>query len=225
MHRRTVLGLLGGAAIGGYFYRDAGASDETPSDRGETGGGGAVNVETEDSSGGDLDDGGDVSNASDFNADEIEQLFLERFNEMRERERVGSVHRDRFLSEMGQDHAENMAEHDYIGHVQPDGWGIEDRYRDRGLLPKCELPVDDGSGRYYPGAENAAGAAVGRVTHPGTDETFNIRDNDDVAEFLMDSWMSSDGHRAVMVLPAVQQIGLGVAIRGDGEIFAALQFC
>ncbi|MDR9382734.1 MAG: hypothetical protein RI560_13855, partial [Natronomonas sp.] len=179
------LGVLATAAAGGYFYRSGGPAADRPRERADAGGDGSISAETE------------TPSTSGFEPREIEARFIERFNEMREREQLGQAHRDRFLSEMGQQHAENMAEHDHIGHVQPDtGMGIADRYRDRGLLPECE--IDAGDGTFYPGAENVAGAVVGRVTHPGTDETFTITDNDDVAAFLMDSWMSSDGHRAVM---------------------------
>lgn len=214
MKRRALLGAVGAAWLGSIYVYGGDSSDgDTSADSADAGGGGSVAVETE------------TASPGGFDPREIEARFIERYNAMREREQAGQVHRDRFLSEMGQEHAENMAEHDYIGHVQPDtGMTIEDRFRDRGLLPECELEVS-GTNEYYPGAENAAGAAVGRVTHPGTDETFTITDNDDVAEFLMSSWMSSEGHRAVMVLPAVDAIGLGVAVREDGEIFAALEFC
>lgn len=118
-----------------------------------------------------------------------------------------------------------MAEHDYVGHVEPDtGMSIADRYRKRGLLPRCELEVP-GTSEYYAGAENAAGATVGRVTHPGTETTFTITDSDSLAVFLLSAWVNSDGHRAVMALPAVNVVGLGVAVRSDGEIFAALECC
>jgi uncharacterized protein YkwD len=166
-------------------------------------------------------DGSDSPRMIDAGA--AESAFLDRYNRMREDRGLATVTLDEQLSEMGQSHAENMAEHDYIGHQQPDGTTIADRYRERGLLSRCELPA--GGGQYYPGAENAAGAVVGEVSHPGTDGTFNVTDGDSLAAFLMDSWMSSDGHRRVMVLPAVRRIGLGVAVRGDGEIFAALEFC
>ncbi|MDR9381142.1 MAG: CAP domain-containing protein [Natronomonas sp.] len=222
MRRRTMLGIFAAAAGGGYLYRDttpAETTEPTPPGDAKAGGEGGLRTETDPEPSAQPDTQG-------FDSEKIEDRFLERFNAMREREKAGGVYRDRILSEMGQAHAENMAEHDYIGHTQPDsGMTIEDRFERRGLMPQCELPAGDGSGEYYPGAENVAGAAVGRVQHPGSDETFTIADNDDVARFLMDSWMSSPGHREVMVLQSVESIGLGVAIRDDGEIFAALQFC
>ena len=157
----------------------------------------------------------------EFNQEPVETVFIERFNDMRVEKEVPTVNKNDQLSQMGQSHAENMAGNDYIDHVQPDGTTIKDRFDKRGL--ECELPVP-GSDRYYPAAENVAGAAEGDVTHPGTDEVFSVHTNDELAAFLMDSWMSSEGHRKVMVLPAVREIGLGVAKDGD-DIYAALEFC
>lgn len=166
------------------------------------------------------------SGRSDFTVDQasVEEAFRNDFNAMRREQNLQVATIDSRLSNMGQAHAENMAEHDYIGHEQPDGTTIEDRYQERGLLGECRLPVP-GDSRYYPGAENAAGAAMGQVTHPGTDKFFNVQTDADLAEFLMSSWMSSDGHRRVMTLPAVRRIGLGVAARSEEQIYAALEFC
>jgi uncharacterized protein YkwD len=158
---------------------------------------------------------------TEFTPSAVETVFVERFNKMRTERGVPTVTDNDELSAMGQAHAENMAKHEYVGHEQPDGTTPEQRFADRGL--RCELPVA-GSDSYYPAAENAAGAAEGDVTHPGTEKTFHINTNDDLAAFLMDSWMTSDGHRRVMVLPAVREIGLGVAQNGD-DIYAALEFC
>jgi len=210
MQRRTVLGGIAAAAAGGYLFREQQPAERTP-DSADTSGDGSISAETE------------TPSTAGFDPAVIEERFIERFNAMREEQGLGDVHRDRFLSEMGQEHAANMAEHDYIGHTQPDtGMGITDRYRDRNLLPECEL--DAGDGTFYPGAENAAGAREGRVTHPNTDKTFTIATADDLARYLLDTWLQSPPHRKVMLLPAVSAIGLGVAQSGD-DIYAALEFC
>jgi uncharacterized protein YkwD len=235
MDRRSFLFAAGGVGLVGAWWTE---SIPSPSEAQRTisdAYGGAPSADSGDQSGErsdsedpwhETDDESGLESWFDFNAREIEAEFLDLFNRMRESKGLVTVALDHILTEMGQAHAENMAENDYVGHVQPEtGRTIEDRFRERGLLPQCELPVGDGSGYYYPGAENAARAAVGRVTHPGSDEEFMVDSNAAAAEFLMDSWMRSDGHREVMVLPAVREIGLGVAIRDDGEIFAALEFC
>ena len=156
--------------------------------------------------------------------DALNAAFLDRFNTMRGERGLDSATQSDVLTEMASAHAANMADHDYLGHEQPDGTTIEDRFRDRGLLPQCELPVP-GSDRYYPGAENVAGAVEsGSVTHPGTDETFYISGPDSLAEFVMDSWMESEPHRDIMTLPAVQEVGIGVGRNGE-DLFVAVEFC
>ncbi|UXF50873.1 MAG: secretory protein [Haloquadratum phage sp.] len=156
--------------------------------------------------------------------DALNAAFLDRFNAMRADRGLETTTQSAVLTEMASAHAANMAEHDYLGHEQPDGTTIEDRFRERGLLPQCELPVP-GSDRYYPGAENVAGAVEsGRVTHPGTDETFYITGPDSLAEFVMDSWMTSPPHRDVMTLPAVREAGIGVGRNGE-DLFVAVEFC
>jgi uncharacterized protein YkwD len=156
--------------------------------------------------------------------DALNTAFLDRFNAMRTERELGEATQSDVLTEMATAHAANMADHDYLGHEQPDGTTIEDRFRERGLLPGCELPVP-GSDSYYPGAENVAGAVEsGRVTHPGTDETFYITGPDSLAAFVMDSWMTSPPHRDVMTLPAVEDVGIGVG-RRDEDLFVAVEFC
>ena len=59
-----------------------------------------------------------------------------------------------------------MVKHDYLGHEESDGTTIEDRYRVRGLLPECPLPIE-GSERHYAGAENAAHFWVDRRVQTG----------------------------------------------------------
>jgi uncharacterized protein YkwD len=154
----------------------------------------------------------------------LNAAFLDRFNAMRTDRGLGSATQSDVLTDMASAHAANMAENDYLGHEQPDGTTIEDRFRDRGLFPQCELPVP-GSDRYYPGTENVAGAvASGRVTHPGTDQTFYIDGPDSLAEFVMDSWMTSPPHRDVMTLPAIEDLGIGVGRNGE-DLFVAVEFC
>lgn len=156
--------------------------------------------------------------------DALNAAFLDRFNAMRAERELASATQSDVLTEMASAHAANMADHDYLGHEQPDGTTIEDRFRERGLLPGCELPVP-GSDSYYPGTENVAGAVEsGAVTHPGSDETFYIDGPDSLARFVLDSWMTSPPHRDVMTLPAIDEVGIGVGRNGE-DLFVAVEFC
>lgn len=127
------------------------------------------------------------------------------------------------LQEMGQSHAETMAEHDYLGHETPNGTTIADRYRSRGLLPECRLPIA-GSPKHYEGAENAAQTWVNKPLNvdDGPDE---IETSEQLARSLFEQWMHSPEHKRVMVLASADEMGLGVKIRDEGKVYAALEFC
>lgn len=154
----------------------------------------------------------------------VENKFVELLNEERQQRGLQTVTQWDVLTEMAEDHADNMREHDYIGHVQPDGTNIEDRFRSNGLMPECEIPTGDG--RYYPGAENAIGAFVNqRMERWDTGETIRISSEQELAEYFFDVWMDSDGHREAMLTPSVGRGGLGISINDDGEVYAALKMC
>lgn len=176
-----------------------------------------------------VDDGADAgprdrpaTTAPPIDPDATEAAFIEQFNEMRGAQGLSPAARDTALHEMGTAHAQNMARHGYVGHEQPDGTTIEGRYTERGLLPACRLPMPD-SDRFYPGAENAAGSHVGEVRHD-SGAVVEVRSPTDLAAFLLNAWMQSPPHRRVMTLPAVDELGLGVAFDGE-DIYAAVEFC
>ena len=152
-----------------------------------------------------------TGSSSEIDTEAVRAEFTERYNAMRRENDLPTVSTDDQLARMAQEHAENMIEYDYTGHVQPDGTDIEDRYQDENLLPQCELPA--GPGSVYRGAEVATSVPSSSA---GSDE--------DVAEFALGAWMASSAHREVMVIPEIEAIGLGVA-EENGEIRAALKFC
>jgi len=163
--------------------------------------------------------GGDAPSATDapdgLAADETERLFLKRLNAERESRGLEPVTQRDTLSEMGQAHSADMATHEYVGHEQPDGTTIADRYRDRGLLPECRLPTGDG--RVYPGAETAIRLPIEGLS-TGTDT------EQELARVLLDEWLASPGHRDVLLLAAADEAGLGV-VSSDGTVYAALEVC
>lgn len=157
-----------------------------------------------------------------YNLARTEQAFLELLNEERTSRGLQPVSQRDGLTEMGRAHSANMAEYDYIGHEEPDGTTIEDRYRERGLLPECRLPTEDG--RYYAGAENAA--------HYWVDETLDTSKGDlyvdserDLARGLFRGWMSSPPHRRAMLVASADQAGLGIYIDERGKVYASLELC
>jgi len=123
---------------------------------------------------------------------------------------------------MGDKHSATMAAHGYIAHEFPDGTSIEDRYRDRGLLPECNLEKRDGT--YYPGTENVAKTHV-HVDLISEHEPDYIDSERDLAQHLFEMWMGSDGHREAMLVYSADEAGLGLNITRDDEVYAALELC
>lgn len=153
----------------------------------------------------------------------VREAFLSRLNEERSSRGLQTLALQSELTEMGEDHTANMAEHEYVGHVWPDGTTIEDRYRARGLLPECRLGVS-GSNRYYPGAENAAGAWIDRRFH-SSGGSYYVSNEAELGQTLVDIWISSPPHRRAMLVGSADEMGLGLNITGQGQVYAALELC
>lgn len=160
-----------------------------------------------------------------LNKSKVRSQFIQIYNNERAGENLQPVSYWGELTELGQAHAKNMKEYDYIGHDQPDGGDIEARFESYGLLSTCNLDIPN-SNRYYPGAENAAGAVwQDRLIRPWNGSTTTINTERDLAKYLVNSWMSSPPHRKPMFLPDVRRIGLGIAVSEDGSVYAALEMC
>lgn len=126
---------------------------------------------------------------------------------------------------MGRRHSRNMAENNYLGHDEPGPGGtIEDRYRERGLLPECRLPIQ-GSDRYYPGAENAAHYWVNRDVRLENGSTLYVANEQDLARGLFLTWMNSPPHRQAMLVASADQAGLGTWIDSRRKVYASLELC
>jgi uncharacterized protein YkwD len=173
-----------------------------------------------------LDDGtGETGEqTSAFEETNVETEFISILNDERSTRGLTRLSQRNVLSEMGSSHAADMREHDYTGHEDSAGRTIEDRYRNRDLLPECELPAGDN--RFYAGAENAAMGYIDREMDVGWgDGTMRITSERELAEFLYQGWYHSDGHRRVLFLESASEVGLGVAIAEDEQFYAAMEVC
>jgi uncharacterized protein YkwD len=157
-----------------------------------------------------------------YNLNRTEALFIELLNKERNSRGLQAVSQRDVLTEMGREHSANMAEYDYIGHEEPDGTTIEGRYRNRGLLPECRLPTEDG--RYYAGAENAAHYWVDETVDTSKGDLY-VGDERDLARGLFRSWMSSPPHRRAMLVASADDVGLGLYIDERGKVYASLELC
>jgi uncharacterized protein YkwD len=153
----------------------------------------------------------------------VRQVFLSYLNAERSSRGLGNLTMRAELTLMGEGQAADMAEHDYVGHVQPDGTTIRDRYEARALLPECRLE-QRGTDRYYPGAENAAQTWINRSVR--TDDGLDyIGDEYDLGEELFEMWINSPPHREAMLVSSADEMGLGIEVTASGKVYAALELC
>jgi uncharacterized protein YkwD len=152
-------------------------------------------------------------------------LFIAKLNRERSSRGLQEVQRRAELTEMARAHSENMATHDYLGHEEPDGDTIEDRYRARGLLPECNLETSEGT--YYPGAENAyQGYVDTRLAVDWKQEYHRVGDEESLAEAIFQSWMHSKGHREAMLVESADEAGLSFAfVEGNDKLYGSLELC
>lgn len=161
-----------------------------------------------------------------YNLNRTEALFIQYLNEERSSRGLQNVTRRAELTTMGRSHSKNMAENDYFDHTEPDGDTIEDRYRQRGLLPECKLPIS-GSNRYYSGAENIAQLDVDtRLRVNWADGGYySVYDEEELARAIFEIWMHSKPHKKAMLVASADEAGLGIYITEGEEAYASLELC
>lgn len=158
----------------------------------------------------------------EWNHELIERYFIMFLNQERSSRGLQNVSERAVLAKMGESHSQNMIRHDYFDHVQPDGTTAEDRYRERGLLPECELPTKEGG--YYAGAENLAKTHVNTNVVMDNGSTVYITSERELAKQLFLQWMNSKGHREAMLVYSADEAGLGLAF-DDDTVYASLELC
>lgn len=164
-----------------------------------------------------------TENPGEYNEDTVREHFSDYLNEERRSRGLQRLSDRGELIAMGEEHTDNMARHDYIGHTWPVGTTIQDRYERRGLFPECNIPIE-GSNRFYPGAENAAGAYVNQQFTSGG-KSYHATNEEELVAALVDIWMNSPPHRKVLFLENADEMGLGIEITDGGKVYAALELC
>jgi len=153
------------------------------------------------------------SNDAPVDLEVARETFRERLNDARAERGLSRVSADRELRAMGASHAANMARHAYVGHTQPDGTTVEDRFRARGLVARC-----GGIG------ENAARVPLFESVRTHYNESVLITSGEGLGNHLFRSWRSSSGHRALLFHRGVNRVGVGINIT-DGQAYAAFEAC
>ena len=144
-----------------------------------------------------------------LNASDVEYYIHLYTNEHRAYGGLHPLTRVAIIDGIARGHSEDMAARGYFEHDTPEGLDPTAR----GNAAGYDCRKDYGSYYTYGLAENihyASGMGGGAS---------------DLARHTVSDWMQSPGHRANIMDPAYDRIGVGVAISGGGTIYATQNFC
>jgi len=138
---------------------------------------------------------------------ETELLILEYTNQERMTRGLNVLRWDDDLAEIARKHSQDMAENDYFAHTNLAGDGPSERAKKQGYDTYKEL----GGGWYTEGiGENIGMMPTGNVEGKG----YVSNDPDSIAKAQVESWMNSPGHRANILDPDYDKLGVGVSYDG-----------
>jgi uncharacterized protein YkwD len=146
---------------------------------------------------------GDVvaSATGGVNETAVERYVASETNERRVAAGLAPLAYDGALATVGRRHSEDMAARSYVGHRNPEGDRLAERYAEAGVT--C------------PGGENIYHTPNGRLaSSPGG-----------LADHVVRSWMNSDGHREALLRERFTRQGVGVVLTADGDLYVTQEFC
>lgn len=149
---------------------------------------------------------------SELDADEVEELVHQEVNEVREEYGLSGLGYDEELAEIARGHSRDMAEHEYVGHVDSEGRDQTDRAREEGY--SCSKETHTGVG------ENAHAAPFReRILWHGY-----ISSEEELAELIVEGWVESEGHYRNLVEENYSRHGIGV-VEGEKLVYVTQKLC
>ncbi len=150
---------------------------------------------------------GSPASSSVSNLADLQQYMLELVNQARAGNGLTPVVWDNFAAQVAQDHAEDMATYQYMSHWNRLGYGPDVRYSLAGGAEWVQENVYSASYRFDDGS-------------PAPIEDWRVE-----VEKAHDAWMSSPGHRANILNPEHNHLGVGIAYNvATGDIRMAQEF-
>ena len=146
---------------------------------------------------------GASARAGDLNATRVEHLVHEYTNRERRDADVPAVEYDADLAAIAEYHSRDMAERDYVGHTNPDGESIADRYREFGY--GCETNGEVIQWLEYDEVEGRGAEAVART--------------------VVENWMISELHRSFVLNESWGRQGVGVHVADSGRVYVTQNTC
>lgn len=200
-----VLAAVGGASLLGYDVEIQPNSDRTPtSTESDT-------VATDSATDGPtIESEADASSAS-FDQNDVRSLFYERLNEFRDEHGRAALRASTPIVRAAEGHSEDMATRDYFSHESPEGETSRDRLREAGA--QCSKSGENIAQTWW------------RESLTSSEGPTYIDSDADLATALFIQWRESSGHRKIMLLRGIDDVGLGLAQTAEGKVYATLNVC
>jgi uncharacterized protein YkwD len=131
---------------------------------------------------------------------EVERKVTQLTNDARQNHHLMPVSRDTNLVDIARAHSDDMLKRNYFSHTSPDGKTIKDR-----VVPAYSRTLSRAGENIWSG------------------HGYDYSDSNLMARVIVDSWMSSPGHRANILNPDYNYVGVGVSTMGQ-EIRATQNF-
>ena len=138
---------------------------------------------------------------------DTEQSILAYVNAQRQANGLTPMTLDTSLSAIARAHSSDMVNRNYFSHTNPEGLGPTQRAERAGYNVRKQVAPNS----YRVGiGENLGIMPTGNVRGYG----YIGNDGDSVARALVTMWMNSPGHKANILNPQFDRIGIGVAAKG-----------
>ena len=123
--------------------------------------------------------------------EKAEDIIFDLTNEMRKQNGLPKLKKDDILRETSRQHSADMLARNFFSHGNPDGLGSDDRIHitHRTLIGLTGENISTNSG-------------------------YDVHNAREQAEFIVDGWMNSPGHRANILDDEYTHLGVGVATDG-----------
>jgi uncharacterized protein YkwD len=131
---------------------------------------------------------------------EVERRIYQLTNAVRRQHHLSPLDKDNGLVDTARAHSDDMLERNFFSHVNPDGQTPQKR-----IAPAYSRTISRSG-------ENIWGG-----------HGYDYSDSKLMARVIVDSWMSSPGHRANLLNPGYTHVGVGVSVLGK-EIRATQNF-
>ncbi|MFZ5448540.1 MAG: CAP domain-containing protein [Thermodesulfobacteriota bacterium] len=131
---------------------------------------------------------------------EVERKVFQLTNEVRQNHHLMPLSRDTALIDIARAHNDDMLNRNFFSHVSPDGKSVQER-----VAPAYARTLSRAGENIWSG------------------HGYDYSDSNLMARVIVDSWMSSPGHRANILNPEYNYVGVGVSAMGK-EIRATQNF-